>query len=108
MRTILRDQEQRQKVREMNVVSLAKFVFRYLKGNLSSNPSKQEFFYPVVSLRQALFPGGIDNKSCSDHAKLSEAITLLERRGLVVRESSYPLRSFSTEKMTSFISRLSA
>ena len=31
-----------------------------------------------------MFPGGVDNTYCPDHAKLSEAITLLERRGLVV------------------------
>ena len=98
MRNPLREPERLQQVRDLEGKSLAKFVFRYLKDNLSLDPSKQEFFYPVVALRKALFPGGIDNKSCSDHAKLSEAITLLERRGLVVRESSYPLRSFSTEE----------
>ena len=98
MRNPLREPEQRQQVRNLDIKSLAKFVFRYLKDNLSPDPSKQEFFYPVVTLRKALFPGGIDNKSCPDHAKLSEAITLLERRGLVVRESSYPPGTFSSEE----------
>lgn len=98
MRNPLKEPEQRQQVQGLDIESLAKFVFRYLKDNLSSDPSEQEFFYPVVTLRKALFPGGVNNKHCPDHAKLSEAITLLERRQLVVRESSYPLRSFSTEE----------
>ncbi len=97
MRTAFSEQE-RQRVREMDVESLARFVFRHLKENLNSNPSHSDFFYPVVNLRHNLFPGGADNKSCPDHAKLLEAIALLERRGLVVRESSYPLPSFLTEE----------
>ena len=106
MRTILRDQEQRQKVREMDVVSLAKFVFRYLKDNLSSDPSKQEFFYPVEDLRKALFPDGIKNKSCSDHATLAEAVALLERRGLLVRDFSYPLRPMSEDAFIVYLTSI--
>ena len=35
---------------------------------------------------------------CPDHVKLLEAIGLLERRGLVIRESSYPLPFFNPEE----------
>ena len=97
MRTGLSEQK-RQQVQGMDVESLATFVFRFLKENLNSDPSHSDFFYPVLNLRQHLFPGGIDNESGPDHAKLLEAIALLERRGLVVRESSYPLPSFRPEE----------
>ena len=97
MRATLSEQEQRQQIREMDVVSLAKFVFRYLKENLNSDHDRSNFFYPVEELRKALFPNGIDNKSCSDHATLAEAVSLLERRGLLVRDFSYPLRPMSED-----------
>ena len=85
----------------MDVISLSKFVFRYLKEHLNSDPRYLDFYYPVVDLREALFPtslnsrGVAENKSPSDHVKLLEAITLLERRGLVVKDldRSYPLQS---------------
>ena len=97
MRTGLSEQK-RQQVRQMDVESLATFVFRHLKENLNSDPSDSDFFYPVVSLRHNLFPDATDNNSCPDHAKLLEAIALLERRGLVLRESSYPLKSFLADE----------
>ena len=97
MRDTLNEQE-RQQNREMDVESLAKYVFRHLKENLNPEPSHRDFFFPVVRLRHILFPDGALNKFCPDHAKLLEAITLLERRGLVVRESSYPVDFFSPEE----------
>lgn len=54
---------------------------------MSSAGHNQPLF--VVGLRQILFPGGQENQSSDDHSKLLEAIALLERRGLVVRECSY-------------------
>ena len=96
-RVIIEEQDKRQQIQEMDVISLSKFVFRYLKEHLNSDPKCVDFYYPVADLREALFPrilsqrGVAQNKSPSDHAKLLEAITLLERRGLVVKDFSYPL-----------------
>ena len=97
MRTGLSEQK-RQQVRQMDVESLATFVFSHLKENLNSDSSHSDFFYPVVTLRHNLFPDGAHNKSGPDHAKLLEAIGLLERRGLVVIESSYPASFFNPEE----------
>ena len=80
-------EEQRQQTRQMDVESLAKFVFRFVKKRISSAGHNHPLF--VVGLRQILFPGGQENQSSDDHSKLLEAIALLERRGLVVRECSY-------------------
>ena len=83
-------EEQRQQTRQMDVESLAKFVFRYLKENLNSAP-KYDDYLSVVDLRIALFPDKPEHQFNDDHSKLLEAIALLERRGLVVRDSS-PLK----------------
>ena len=83
-------EQERQQVREMEVESLAKFVFRHLKEKLDPNPERARHYYSVNGLRQALFPGGRKNQSSFDHAKLLETVTLLDRRGLVVRDCSYP------------------
>ena len=106
MRAILRDQEQQEKVRDMDIISLAKFVFRFLKKNLSSNHDSSDCFYPVEDLRKALFPDGIKNKSCSDHATLAEAVALLERRGLLVRDFSYPLRPMSEDAFIVYLTSI--
>ena len=96
-RVTINEQDKRQQIQEMDVISLSKFVFRYLKEHLNSDPKCLDFYYPVVDLREALFPtslnsrGVAENKSPSDHVKLLEAVTLLERRGLVVKDFSYPL-----------------
>ena len=82
----------RQRVRGMDVESLAKYVFRYLKKNLDPSPeSERKFYSSVRGLWGVLFPGERNSQSLSDYAKLLEAITLLERRGLVMRDISYPL-----------------
>ena len=87
-------EEQREQTRQMDVESLAKFLFRSLKEKISSDSNPPDSF-SVVDLRKELFPGGhesqsIDEKqSSADHNNLLEAIALLERRGLVVRDSSY-------------------
>ena len=96
MRVNLISDEQRQQNREMNVGSLARYVFRQLKENLVLDHNRREFFSAVRDLRQAIFPGGIENNSCSDHTKLVEAIILLEKRGLLARDFSHPL-SYSGE-----------
>ena len=96
MRLNLISDEQRQQNREMDVGSLARYVFRQLKENLVLDHNSREFFSSVRELRQAIFPGGIENNSCSDHTKLVEAIILLEKRGLLARDFSHPL-SYSGE-----------
>ena len=73
---------------QMDVESLARFVFRFLKGKSSSEPDRRDFF-SVTDLKRALFPDAQENRSSDEHIKLLEAIALLERRGLVVRDFSY-------------------
>ena len=89
------NEEQRQQNREMAVESLAKVVFRHLKGNLGPDPDLKAFYCSVDNLRKALFPGGMKNQSDSDRAQLLEVVALLERRGLMVRDYSYPWRAVS-------------
>ena len=79
------NEEEQQRVQKLDVVSLAAFVFRYLKNNHDSEPDDPDFYYSVDHLWNTLFPGERGNRSCSDYTHLLEAITLLERRGLVVR-----------------------
>ena len=90
-------EEERKQNREMAVGSFTKVVFRHLKKNLGSDPNQRDFFYSVVQLRYDLFPGREQNGSFPDHAKLLDALTWLERRGLVVRESSSPAHFFQPE-----------
>ena len=74
-RVTIEEQDKRQQIQEMDIISLSKFVFRYLKEHLNSDPNCLDFFYPVVDLRNALFPtilsheGVAQNKSPSDHAR---------------------------------------
>ena len=91
MRTGLSEQEQQQ-IRGMDVESLAKFVFRFLKEKITSDPDCSDF-YPVACLRRELFL----DAGKHDPAELLEAIALLERKGLVVRGFSYPSRTIRSE-----------
>ena len=91
-------EEERKQIREMDVVSLTKVVFRHLRKNLDPSPESEKKFYSSVrGLWGVLFPGERNRQSLSDYAKLLEAITLLERRGLVMRDISYP-RSANNQK----------
>ena len=83
-------EEERQKVRNMEVESRAKFVFHYLKEILSPDAKSEGFYFCSVVLRQNLFPKAEDSQRYSDNAKLLEAIILLERRGLVARDIPEP------------------
>ena len=78
--------EVQQPIRDMEVETLAMVVFRCLKHNPKSHPY-QSSFYPlgVEDLKKARFPGENRHQASSDTAKFLEAVTLLERRGLVVR-----------------------
>ena len=77
----MREKNEMTAIRQMDVESLAKCVFRRLKEKISphSSPSNS---VSVVELRKGLFSSEPED---DDHRKLLEAIALLERRGLVVR-----------------------
>ena len=87
-------EEQRQQTPQMDVECLAKFLFCALKERISSD-SKPPDSFSVVELRKDLFPGEREEQtrdekqSRDNHRRLLEAVALLERRGLVVRECSY-------------------
>lgn len=100
-------EEQRQQTPLMDVEQLAKFLFCRLKERIAS-ASHSAVYFSVVKLRKDLFPSvelrkdlppgeqakqeSDENQQSSDnHSKLLEAIALLERRGLVVRDSSAAL-----------------
>ena len=82
-------EQERQRVREMEVGSLAKYVLHYLKENLSSDPDYLDCYF-VRTLWSTLFRGDGYDRSYFGYSRLLEAITLLERRGLVVRDISSP------------------
>ena len=88
---ISRDEEEQQQLREMDVESLAKYVFRLLKGNLYINhPHRYDASYTFLGIRENLFPDAELTQYRHDHVHLLEAVVLLEKRGLVVRDFSYP------------------
>ena len=84
MRNTLNEQKHQQND-EMNVESIAKVVFHHLTNNPMTYFDGSNFSLYVEDLGSPLFSKENDRLSPSDHAKLLEAITLLERRGLVVR-----------------------
>ena len=88
MRSTL-NEEQRQQVPEMDIESLAKVVFRQLKENSKSYPDRSDLSFDIEELKNAAYPDGNRNQVHSDNTKILEAITLLERRGLVVRNIPY-------------------
>ena len=89
----LKDNE-RERVRAMDINCLTVFVFRWLKENLDDYPHARDYC-SVGNLRQYLFPGGPrDNNSTEDHIKLSEAIVNLERQQLLVRVFNSPVTSY--------------
>lgn len=91
--------EQRQLVREMEVECRAKYVFRHLRGILDHNPHNPGCA-SVERLIRDLFPEE-DYPPPSNYPKLLEAITLLERRGLVMR--SVTLSSRGTNQFDFFV-----
>ena len=84
MRPILTE-EQRQQVPDMDIESLAKVAFRQLRENPKSYLDWSDFSLDVEELKNAVYPDRNHYQFHSDNAKFLEAITLLERRGLVVR-----------------------
>ena len=89
MPTNLDDQEQKN-ILELDVETVAKIAFRYMKDNLKSYLDESAFSIPYVEdLRRILFGGGDRHASRREDAKFLEAIALLERRGLVVRNIAH-------------------
>ena len=99
-------EQERQQVREMDVESLTKFVFCQLRGRYNPNPHSRGFFYNVGDLTEEIFPKRQDNQSNSDYAKLLEAIVLLERRGLVVRNIPAQLGSIGKNHFSVFLTSI--
>ena len=84
-------EEQKHHHQGMEVELLAKEVFRYLRDNPITNLGEEKFFDDVESLLTNLFPVrnhsvGDDCQFRSNYTRLLEAITLLERRGLVMKD----------------------
>ena len=78
-------EEERQQNRNRDVESVAKVVFRNLKKNPRTYLDGLGFFHDVEELGSPLFSKENYRHSHSDRVKFLEAVTLLERRGLVVR-----------------------
>ena len=87
-------EEKQQQFREMDVESQAKIVFRYLKRGHPSNAVHYQGYYSTESLRKAIFSSRkTTEQSDSDYGMVLEAIILLEKRGLVIRDCPYPLNT---------------
>ena len=87
-------EEKQQQFREMDVESQAKIVFRYLKRGHPSNAVHYQGYYSTESLREAIFSSRkTTEQSDSDYGMVLEAIILLEKRGLVIRDCPYPLNT---------------
>ena len=84
--------EERQQNRNRDVESLAKVLFHNLKKNSKTYLDGSDFSHYVEELGSPLFSKENHRLSHSDHAKVLEAVTLLERRGLVVRNIPGRLR----------------
>ena len=98
------NEEQQERVQGLDVESLAKCVFRYMKDDPDSEPDDRDFYHSVDGLWNVLFPGERGDRSCSDYTHLLEAITLLERRRLVVRDiCSYPHDMMGSHKYYIFL-----
>ena len=83
----------REKWEQMDVESLANHVFRFIKAKMSSDPDGRDF-YPVVRLRREL----LDDAGEHNPVKLIQAIRLLEKKDLVVRDTPDPPRTFLKEE----------
>ena len=80
---------QQEQVREMDVESLAIYVFRLLKQRLWQMGTQPNYSWTSLGLKEHLFPNTDSIQSSYDRVRFLEAVVLLERRGLVVRDDSY-------------------
>ena len=99
-------EEQRQQNRGMDVESLAKVIFRYLKENFNTYLDGSNFSPYVEELRNAVFPDENNRQSYSDNAKCLEAVTLLERRGLVIRNIPGRLRGGHKDQFAVYLTSI--
>ena len=93
-------EDQRQEIREMDVEYRAKYVFRYLRKILDLNLNSSTYA-TIDRLIDELFPTGY--RPPSDYTKLLEAITLLERRGLVMRSLPEPGRGGNRDRFIIYL-----
>ena len=100
------NEEQQEQVRNMDVESLAKFTFRYLKNNLNPNPKSEGFYLCSDALRGTLFTNGQYQQQLANNVKLLEAIILLERRGLVARDIPYEWLHGSRKKFMLYLTSI--
>ena len=99
-------EEQRQQTRQMDVESLAKFVFRLLKQRLREEGDLPDCSWTSLGLRERLFSDADPTQTAYDRVRFLEVIVLLERRGLVIRDDSHswlrnlPLAEFAVHLTT--------
>lgn len=84
-----RSREEQQQLRNLDVESLAKLVFRLLKQRLREQGTLPDYSWTSLGLRETLFPDADPRQSAFDRVKLLDAIGLLERKGLVMKDDSY-------------------
>ena len=100
------DEEQQQRVRE-SIESLAILAFRYVKDKYHSNTGRKDEYYSIETLKDAIFFKGRGNDQTNhDYYLVLEAITLLERRGLVVRDLPNNLGSFGENHFDVFLTSI--
>ena len=94
MRTNHAEQE-RPSIRDMDVEAMARVILHHLQENYNSYLDGSRFAADIEDLRSDAFSivndsgSRFDTVTVSDNAKILEAVTLLERRGLVVRNVRY-------------------
>ena len=100
------DEERRQKIRK-SIESLAKLAFRCVQDKYHSNVGRQKEYHSIESLRDAIFSKEMDNEQSNrDYYLVLEAITLLERRGLVVRDLPSNLRSMGKDHFIVYLTSI--
>ena len=99
-------EEERQQNRNRDVESVAKVVFRNLKRKPETYLDGSGFSHDVEELGIPLFPIQNHRLSNSDRAKVLEAVTLLERRGLVVRNIRSSLRGGHPDQFVVYLTSI--
>ena len=99
-------EEQKQQIQQTDVESLSRFVFRLLKQRLREEGPLPSYSWTSLGLRKRLFPEAGPTQTAYDRIRFLEAIVLLERRGLVIRDDSHswlrdrPLAEFAVHLTT--------
>ncbi len=106
MRNSLTEEQRQKDLRKMDVETLAKFVFRHLKEKPKTYLDGSDFSLYIDFFRSDEFPKENQNQRHSDNAKILEAVTLLERRGLVLRNIPAQLGRFSENCFSVFLTSI--